>query len=80
MRTLIFLYSDILYIEVGVRETKVNNFDVVVGIEEHVLGFEVAVDDVELVDIINTIYDLMKKSTSLFLSESGCRNIVYFFF
>jgi hypothetical protein len=62
---------------IGVAEPEVNDFDVLVVIKQEILGLQVSVDNVQLVDILNAgVYLLEKLAGLVLLQTSVCYDIV----
>ena len=61
---------------VGIRKTEVNDLDVLLGIQEHVFGLEIAVNDAESVEIVDPIDDLVEEAAGLLLGQSGWGKMV----
>lgn len=62
---------------VGVRQPEVNDFDVVALIEQEILGLQIAMDDVQFVDVLNPLqYLLLKLGGFLLLDPLISDNLV----
>ena len=62
---------------VGVRQTEVNDFDVVLVVEQQVLWLQVAVTDAHLVDVLDARDDLLHKPARLlFLQALALHDVV----
>lgn len=55
-------------LSICVAETKINDFDVVIGVQKHVLRLQVSMYDAQTMKIVDPIDDLMKESAGLSLS------------
>jgi hypothetical protein len=50
---------------VGVGESEVDDLDVLLAVEQHVFGLEVAVDDAEAVQVVDAVDDLVEEAAGL---------------
>jgi hypothetical protein len=55
-----------LAVLVGVRQTKIHNLNLVACVQQQIFWLQVAVYDVEFVDVFDSSYNLLKKSTGFF--------------
>ena len=61
--------GDFAGVEAGLAESEVSDLDVAVVVDEEVLGLEVAVDDVLLVEVHQTIEDFDEVEASVVLAH-----------
>lgn len=56
---------------VRVAQPEVDYFDVVLLVEQEILGFEVAVHDADAVDLLDALEDLLQEFAGFFFIETG---------
>ena len=59
---------------IGVGEAKVDNFDIVILVKQHILGLQIPMDYAQLVQIVYSVYDLVEKPARFSLGKSTCTN------
>lgn len=62
---------------VGVAESKVDQADSAIVVDEEVLGLEVTVDDVEFVDVLDAGNDLLEDAAGLLLGYSSWERLYF---
>ena len=63
-------------LRVGIRKAKINDLDILLVIQEHVFGLEIAMDDAESMEIVDPIDDLVEEAAGLLFGQSGWGKMV----
>jgi hypothetical protein len=66
-----------LTVFIGITKPKIDNFDAFVMVQEEIFWFEISMDDVESMDILNPCDDLLEELAGLFFFNSIVRNDVF---
>jgi len=59
---------------------KINNFDLIIVVDEYILRFEISMGNMILMKIVNSCDNLLKVDANLILGESESESAYFFYF